>query len=120
MSVILRFFIVSASWFGINPWHVIMRARLAANQSQKRYKIKESFLKPKRPKNLRFKPAGKISFDLAQKNRTCLWERKILCQPITICQIKKFVVGLLRMAVVNTRSVTLLDAHGRRPGSSEF
>jgi hypothetical protein len=25
------------------------------------------FLKPRRPKNLRFKPAGKISFDLMQQ-----------------------------------------------------
>jgi hypothetical protein len=34
MDVKLRFFIVSASWFGRNPWHVILRERLAANQSE--------------------------------------------------------------------------------------
>jgi hypothetical protein len=45
------------------------------------------FLKPRRPKNLWFKPAGKISFDLTQqKNRPWLWKRKILRRPVTIYQ----------------------------------
>jgi hypothetical protein len=31
------------------------------------FKLREMFLKPRRPKNLGFKPAGKISFDLTQQ-----------------------------------------------------
>jgi hypothetical protein len=35
------------------------------------------FLKPRRPKNLRFKPAGKINFDLTQqKKQTVALETK--------------------------------------------
>jgi hypothetical protein len=97
MCVNLRFFIIPASWFGSNPWHVILRERLAPNL----------FLKPRRPKNLRFKPAGKLSFNLTQKNRACSWKRKILRRPITICQTIKFVVGLLRMTNLSLWSVYL-------------
>jgi hypothetical protein len=42
----------------------------------------EMFLKPKRPMNLRFKPAAKISFDLTQQNSPWLWKRKILRRPM--------------------------------------
>jgi hypothetical protein len=35
------------------------------------------FLKPRRPKNLRFKPAGKISYDFTQqKKQTVILETK--------------------------------------------
>ena len=34
------------------------------------------FLKPKRPKNLRFKPAGKINWDLTQQKQTVALETK--------------------------------------------
>jgi hypothetical protein len=36
MGVKLRFFIVPASWFGSNPWHVILRERLAENKNRNR------------------------------------------------------------------------------------
>jgi hypothetical protein len=42
----------------------------------------EMFLKPKRPMNLRFKPAAKISFDLTQQNSPWLWKKKILRRPM--------------------------------------
>jgi hypothetical protein len=49
--------------------HVILRERRAANQSQNKLKLREMFLKPGRPKNLRFKQAGKIMFDLTQQKK---------------------------------------------------
>jgi hypothetical protein len=79
------------------------------------------FLKPRRPKNLWFKQAGKIRLDLTQqKNRPCLWKRKILRRPIIICLTIKFVAGLLRMTKLNTWLVPELDAHGLLPGSQMF
>jgi hypothetical protein len=47
-----------------------------ANQSRKIKKLREIFLNPRRPKNLRFTPAGKISFDLTNKKKTVALETK--------------------------------------------
>ena len=51
---------------------IMAREYPMACHSEGATRSKSKFLKPRRPKNLWFKPAGKISFDLTQqKNRPC-------------------------------------------------
>jgi hypothetical protein len=81
-----------ASVFGSNSLLVILRERPPANL----------FLKPRRPKNLRFTPVKKISFDLnRQKYRPCCLKGKILRRPMIFYPNNKCLVGLLRMTNLN-------------------
>jgi hypothetical protein len=87
------------------------------SEEETRSKSKSKKIKVKATEESMFKPAGKISFDLTQqKNRPCLWKRKILRRPMEcercafatdakaelLHSLWQFDVGLLRMTNLNT------------------
>jgi hypothetical protein len=72
-----------------------------SKSKSKLIKVKGDVPKAKATEESSVQAGKKISFDLTKKNRASLWKRKIFRRPITICQTKKIVVGLLRITNLN-------------------